>query len=172
MLKYIIPPGILALLLIVLLATQVTRMSLLEVIGGRAVPPSHDFESLSRPGSPNDFLMAPPGFGSSSPDEFSPEFPVAKDVLARKLMNIVKEMPRSRLVKHESDQFQFEQRSALFLFPDFFTIQVIALPGNTSTLAAYSGSVFGHSDLGVNRKRIEGLVEGLRERIIENKELN
>lgn len=114
--------------------------------------------------------MAPPGFGSSSPDEFSPEFPVAADVLARKLMHIVKEMHRSRLIKHESDRFQFEQRSALFLFPDFFTIRIIALPGNRATLAAYSGSVYGHSDLGVNRKRIEDLLERLRERVGDRSE--
>ena len=41
-------------------------MSLFELFGGRAIPPSHDFESLERPGSPNDFLMTPPGFDSAS----------------------------------------------------------------------------------------------------------
>ena len=166
MLKYLIPLAILALLVIVVLASQVTRLSLFELFGGRAILPSHDFESLERPGSPNDFLMTPPGFDSASPDELSPEFTVAADLLVQELLHIIAKMPRTRLVKREAgNRLQFEQRSGLFLFPDFFTIQVIALPGNNSTLAAYSGSVFGHSDLGVNRRRIEGIVEKLQNRI-------
>jgi len=167
MLKYFfIPLAILLLLITVLLASQMTRMFLFEFIGGKTRPPCQDFASLKRPGSPNDFLMTPPGFDSASPDKFSPEFPIDAGLLTLELLRITGEMPRTRLVKREAgNRLQFEQRSGLFLFPDFFTIQVIALPGNNSTLAAYSGSVFGHSDLGVNRRRIEGIVEKLQNRI-------
>ena len=45
-------------------------------------------------------------------------------------------------------------RSALFGFPDLIAARFVDVDGGRSGLAVYSRSVFGHSDLGVNRKRI------------------
>ena len=45
-------------------------------------------------------------------------------------------------------------RSAIWNFPDLVTAQVLAAPGGNSELVLYSRSVYGYSDLGVNRGRL------------------
>jgi uncharacterized protein (DUF1499 family) len=45
-------------------------------------------------------------------------------------------------------------RSALFGFPDLIAARFFDVEDRGSTLAVYSRSVLGHSDLGVNRRRI------------------
>jgi len=60
-------------------------------------------------------------------------------------------------------RFDLVQRSALFRFPDTVSIEVIPLGDSRSTLAIYSRSTYGYSDLGVNRKRIERWLARLAE---------
>ena len=47
----------------------------------------------------------------------------------------------------------FVVRSALFGFPDYVSVKFLDVKGGKSTLAIYSRSVYGRSDLGVNRAR-------------------
>ena len=47
----------------------------------------------------------------------------------------------------------FVVRSALFGFPDLVSVKFLDLKGGKATLALYSRSVYGRSDLGVNRAR-------------------
>lgn len=46
------------------------------------------------------------------------------------------------------------QRSYIFGFPDYVSVRFIDLPEGGSTLAIFSRARFGHSDLGVNEKRV------------------
>ena len=46
------------------------------------------------------------------------------------------------------------QRSRIFRFPDTVTVQLFPLPDGGSTLAIYSHSNYGRSDLGVNADRV------------------
>jgi uncharacterized protein (DUF1499 family) len=59
------------------------------------------------------------------------------------------------------DQLQahFVARSALLNFPDLIAVQVQP----DSTVVLYSRSVYGYSDLGVNRRRLESWVTALNE---------
>jgi uncharacterized protein (DUF1499 family) len=57
-------------------------------------------------------------------------------------------------------------RSAVFNFPDLVTVQVVAQGENASTLVLYSRSVYGHSDLGVNRRRLRAWLDALNTVII------
>ena len=61
--------------------------------------------------------------------------------------------PRTFLAASYPDRLQdhWVARSAVFNFPDLITVQVAAA-GPTSTLVLYSRSVYGRSDLGVNRR--------------------
>jgi len=47
------------------------------------------------------------------------------------------------------------QRSLIFRFPDTITVQVFPQTEGGSTLAIYSRSNYGRSDLGVNKARVQ-----------------
>ena len=67
------------------------------------------------------------------------------------------EMPGVRQIEAHGDgwQFTYVERSRLMGYPDLITVRYFSLEANTSTLALYSRSLYGYSDLGVNQKRIE-----------------
>jgi uncharacterized protein (DUF1499 family) len=52
-------------------------------------------------------------------------------------------------------QFDYVQRTAYWRLPDIITVRFIETEHGRSTLAVYSRSVYGHSDLGANKARIE-----------------
>ncbi len=56
---------------------------------------------------------------------------------------------------------QWVVRSAVWNFPDIVAVQVLPRGPGSSTLALYSRSLYGHSDLGVNRRRIEAWLAAL-----------
>ncbi len=49
----------------------------------------------------------------------------------------------------------YVQTSGLFGFPDYVSVRFIELDAGRSTLAVFSRSRLGQSDLGVNKKRVE-----------------
>jgi uncharacterized protein (DUF1499 family) len=65
------------------------------------------------------------------------------------------------------DQLQahYVARSALFDFPDLIMVQVTKADADSSTLIMYSRSVYGHSDLGVNRQRVNTWLAALQTKI-------
>jgi len=122
-----------------------------------------DFKTLKLKSSPNQFLMCPDGFSSAKPHRVSPVFAVPAAVLARKLLDIARNEPRTELADETADvlAFRLVQKSALFRFADDIDVQIIPLGDDRSTLAIYSRSRVGYSDLGVNRKRVERWLAGI-----------
>ena len=59
----------------------------------------------------------------------------------------------------ERRQAQWVERSALFNFPDVIAAELSEGPGGEAGLFLYSRSLFGWSDLGVNRRRVQAWVE-------------
>lgn len=115
-----------------------------------------DFEMLKRPRSPNTFLLAPEGLcRHAKADAVSPVFGMTAAKLRQEFLNIVIAQPRtSHVLADEPGLYDdFVVRSAVFGFPDLVSLRFIAGKGRTSTLALYSRSVYGRSDLGVNRRR-------------------
>jgi len=53
----------------------------------------------------------------------------------------------------------------VFNFPDLVMVQIRAEGPDRSDLIVYSRSVYGHSDLGVNRKRIDAWLAALQTKI-------
>lgn len=68
------------------------------------------------------------------------------------------DMPRCKIVEASDDYLHAECRSAIFRFVDDLEIQ---LRPQENLVAIRSASRVGHSDLGVNRKRVEELREEL-----------
>ena len=127
---------------------------------------SVDFAALKLTDRPNQFLMCPPEFCGADPHADSPVFDVSVEQLRLvRWREVLAAQPRVELVAEDQDgrQFDYVQRSARFRFPDIITVRFISVSPSQSTLAIYSRSVYGKSDLGVNRERIEVWLQNLRE---------
>jgi uncharacterized protein (DUF1499 family) len=112
-----------------------------------------DFEDLGLTDKPNQFLMCPPGVCNRHAD--SPVFDVSVDQLRERWRDVAAAQPGLELLAEDGQQFDYIQRSARLRFPDIISVRFISVSPSQSTLALYSRSVYGKSDFGVNRKRIE-----------------
>jgi uncharacterized protein (DUF1499 family) len=125
-----------------------------------------DFATLIPPKSPNWYLMAPKGLcRMAQPQAEAPVFDVSAAVLWDRLIAAVLAEPRVRV--HEQDKqalyLDFTQTSFLFRFPDRVSVQIVPAGGARATLAVYSRSKYGRSDLGVNAKRVKRLLAALEQ---------
>jgi uncharacterized protein (DUF1499 family) len=103
--------------------------------------------------------MAPDGLCKEAKADMAPPIYAASAAkLRNELLRVVIAQPRvSHTLADEAEHYDdFVVRSALFRFPDLVAIQAIELGKNKSTLALYSRSVYGRSDLGVNKRRSLG----------------
>lgn len=116
-----------------------------------------DFDTLQPPDSPNNWLVAPAGFGPAHPDETAPVFDVPAERLAQAWILVVQGQPRTSVVGvfENGLQIEVEQRSAVFGFVDRISARFVPLGPERSTLIAYSRSEVGYWDLGVNRGRLQ-----------------
>ena len=107
--------------------------------------------TAERPGTPNDFLAATPGFTAAAPDLTLAPGAAATDWLAA-LDAVAMSEPRvERLAgSPATGRITWVQRSAVFGFPDYVTAEADA-----SGRAVWSRARYGRSDLGVNRARVE-----------------
>jgi len=96
---------------------------------------AHRVAALAVVGNPADFFRA------------------ARDAVAR--------LPRTRIVAETPEYLHAECRSALFRFVDDLELHLRARDG---VVAVRSASRLGHSDLGVNRRRVEALRAALATR--------
>ena len=124
--------------------------------GRLPIPPLQDMSHIERPASPNSALAAPAG-SDPAPDIITPVFAVPASRLYPAVIAVAADRPRTFLaVEYPADrQAHFVARSAVFNFPDLITAQVNEAGADHSTLVLYSRSVYGYSDFGVNRQRLQ-----------------
>ncbi|NOT40401.1 MAG: DUF1499 domain-containing protein [Alphaproteobacteria bacterium] len=121
---------------------------------------------MVRPKTPNTFLMAPEGLcQAAKSDHEPPTFAVTPAKLRQAFLSVVIAEPRlSHTLADEPQLYDdFVVRSALFRFPDLVSVQFLAHGKKGATLALYSRSVYGRSDLGVNRRRSLAWLAKVRE---------
>lgn len=129
-----------------------------------------DFARLERPASPNTYLVAPAGLCQSADPDMTPP-PLSKS--ARGLFSTLAEIiaAEKRWTNVEADperlRFKFVARTPLLGFKDDIDIMILP-PENAgqvgdeaASLAIYSRSRVGYSDLGANRKRVQALLDKL-----------
>lgn len=106
-------------------------------------------------GKPNEALLLP-GQGA-------PVYGVPPLDLAARLDAVAMAEPRTaRLAGGPEDGFTtYVQRSRWLAFPDYISVRVEPAEGG-ATLAIWSRSRFGHSDLGVNAARLERWLQPLK----------
>jgi uncharacterized protein (DUF1499 family) len=114
-----------------------------------------DVTHIVRPATPNTALAAPNGF-SPPPDIGTPVYPVPADRLYADIQAVAAAQPRTFAAAAYPDRLQaaWVARSAVFNFPDMIMAQVSPAGRNEATMVLYSRSVYGYSDLGVNRRRV------------------
>ena len=115
------------------------------------------FETLQRRSTPNDALACPPALCSARSDMTPPLYRVSVQQLQTAFATMIASEPR--VVRVASDDAtmtgRYVQRTKWLGFPDTIAVRFLDGRDTTSTLALYSRSQFGESDLGVNRARIE-----------------
>ena len=81
------------------------------------------------------------------------------------MAEVIASEPRITAVHSDDDQLteRYVQRSALLAFPDTIVVRYLDYPGGTSSVAIYSRSQVGYSDMGVNRARIERWLRKLKQ---------
>ncbi len=130
--------------------------------GAGGLPPADpvDFATLERPSSPNTCLGAPPGFPRA--DLALPPLPADIAGAWAALRSLGDRFPRTTKLAEwpERHQAHWVVRSALLNFPDIVVAEVTAGPAG-SGLFLYSRSLFGYSDFGVNRRRVEAWAAAL-----------
>jgi uncharacterized protein (DUF1499 family) len=139
------------------------RERMLELVLGPVTYTPIAFETLQRPASSNQYLVCPPELCTAKSDATSPAYDVPRVVLQKAWLELMAAQPRVVQIGISPDvsQYDFMQRSQWIRFPDIITVKFIDLATKQSTLAIYSRSHYGYSDLGVNRKRIESWLKDL-----------
>lgn len=127
--------------------------------------PTADLQNLTLPTTSNYYLICPKGFCNVQPNEYSPVYNVSaadlfnawNQVLTKQIyITITGTIP-------EKAQYEYVQKSIVFGFPDYITVQFIALSDYSSSLAIYSRSQYGFYDFGVNKKRVQKLLAQLNQ---------
>jgi uncharacterized protein (DUF1499 family) len=138
---------------------------------GLPSPQPIDMQRIERPASPNTALAALAGF-APPPDVATPTYPMAAGRLYDAVRAVAAAQPRTFLAADYAAERQahWVARSAVFNFPDLITAQVSDAGPDSSTLVLYSRSVFGRSDLGVNRQRLDTWLDALRTTINQSGE--
>lgn len=137
---------------------------------GAVAQPMPDFAALTRAATPNQYLLLPSGFQAvATPDAVSPRFDVSVDRLETEALRVIRMQPRTVEIARDPEQRQyaFVQRTPILRFPDTITVRFVDLPDGRSSLAIYSRSRIGRSDLGVNRRRVDGWLAAIGAAISE-----
>lgn len=122
-----------------------------------------DFAQLERPASPNTYLVAPEGLcQNAEADAAPPELNKSPRGLFSTLSELIAKERRWVSVETDAEQmrFKFVAKTPLIGFKDDVDILIIPT-GDTATLAIYSRSRVGYSDMGANRKRVSKLLQDL-----------
>lgn len=129
--------------------------------GPMGLPPAEpvDFRALVLPRSPNACLAAPAGAHPAA-HLATPPLPVGMATAWPVLRRFGQRFPRTwRFAEWpERRQAQWVERSARLNFPDVIAAELAEGPDGAAGLFLYSRSLFGWSDLGVNRRRVEAWI--------------
>lgn len=128
---------------------------------------SVSFEQLQRRTSPNDALACPKGLCTAATDIETQLYPSTARNLRDAFAKVIASEPRVTIVDANDVTLtdRYIQRSARLGFPDTIVVQFIDRPSGQSTLAIYSRSQLGESDLGVNKARVERWLGKLAEHV-------
>ncbi len=126
-----------------------------------------DLATLKRSRMPNNWLVAPPHVVAARPDQAAPVFDHSASQVAQQWLAVIEREPRTAVLGVAGDglQIEAEQRSAVFGFIDRISTRFVPLESGRSTVIAYSRSLVGLWDLGINRSRLRRWLSELAEQL-------
>ena len=115
-----------------------------------------------KPSTPNSYRVAPADADIDA-DAVAPAFQLPVAELATAFDRVARESGHVEVVggAPANGFVTYVQTSSLFGFPDYISVRFIEIDANSSTLAVFSRSRLGQSDLGVNKKRVTAWLAGL-----------
>jgi uncharacterized protein (DUF1499 family) len=136
-----------------------------ELVFGSPDQGSVEFETFSRGAKPNTALACPAGYCTNAKADFVPPVYSLPEEKLRELITarVLAEPDVIPVYRHaapgQPTQDRYVQRTPLMRFPDTINIRFIPLTETSSTLAIFSRSQIGESDLGVNLARIRRWID-------------
>jgi uncharacterized protein (DUF1499 family) len=115
------------------------------------------FDRLRRRATPNDALLCPLATCPNAKSDFAPKtYDMPPSALLTQLTVVAMSEPNTGALYCLpcETRARFVQYSRIMRFPDTIDVEVFPVGAEQSTLAIYSRSLVGYSDLGVNRARI------------------
>ncbi|NNE24549.1 MAG: DUF1499 domain-containing protein [Rhizobiales bacterium] len=147
-----------AILLMAAAALLIWPERIWSLVAGPADLGPVDFTTLQKPASPNAYLACPAATcPASTPDMAPPTFEMDAASLKALAAAAWSAEPGVTLVDEAAsgNALRFVQRTELLKFPDTVSVRFVALSDTQSTLAIYSRSQIGYSDLGANETRVK-----------------
>lgn len=124
---------------------------------GEEIPsPAPGAMAQAAPSGPHTAIAAPAGT-SPAPDITTRRYPLPAARLFTAITAVAATEPRTAPLTAYPARLEasFVSRSRVFGFPDVVLLQVIPQGEAASALTLHSSSLYGYSDFGVNRRRLE-----------------
>lgn len=126
----------------------------------------YNFDHITLPDSPNFYLLCPANQCELSHPHVavSPVYNVSRIELEKNWEKMIAKQPRTYLltVITAANQRSYVHYSFFWRFPDIINVKFIALDKTHTSLFIMSQSLMGHSDFGVNKKRVKAWLYALR----------
>ncbi|WP_404384625.1 DUF1499 domain-containing protein [Caenispirillum salinarum] len=122
------------------------------------------FETWDRAPAGNEYILCPAGLCPGQTHGEAPEFAVPATDLKAAWDRVVASKPHTERLAWDDAAMQgdWEVRTPLLRFPDTVTVRFVPLAEDRSTLAVFSRSHYGKSDLGTNGRRVTQWLDDLR----------
>ncbi|KAJ8903662.1 hypothetical protein NDN08_004764 [Rhodosorus marinus] len=118
-----------------------------------------DISAMETRKDKNTDLVAPEGFTNCSPPPrmAAKVFDCSPVDLRNKFFTMVKSQPSTGFLSGDDDNltYAFVQTTPLMKYPDVISVQFLPSGQGKSTLAIFSTSIFGQSDVGKNKARVD-----------------
>lgn len=128
-----------------------------------------DFATLTLPKSPNTYLLAPADLcRNAKPHAIASVYPIGPMQLATIVRDALVALPNAEVKETQEGGLYLEahQLTPRLKYRDDVTARILPAQGG-ATLALYSRSRKGYWDLGVNKKRVQGLMKTIERGIAE-----
>ena len=113
---------------------------------------------------PHSYRVAPPALTQEFVDFPAPVYTANPTLMAKAFDDFVLRQPKTVRIAGSPEEgwMTYVQRSVRVNFPDYISVKFIDLNGGNSTVAIYSRSRYGYSDMGVNEARVKAWLASLR----------
>ena len=138
------------------------RKQVWTLLYGPVVREPVDFQTLKLKPSPNQYLVCPPELCENAKAHAeAPVFDMTSEQLRGRWRERIETQPLVERIEGDTggEQLSYEVLTPLMRFPDTVTVRFLPADGGKSTLAVYSRSHYGYSDMGANEKRVKSWLE-------------